>query len=81
VRCGTPTKTPPRRRSFAHPAGKRTERARSPVATRRNDDGTTSFVTIDPGVNGFEFVPAQREGKRTLVIRDGQHEYVYTETT
>jgi CubicO group peptidase (beta-lactamase class C family) len=53
----------------------------SPVATRHNDDGTTSFVTIDPGVQGLEFVPANRDGKRALVIRDGQHEYVYTETT
>ncbi len=51
----------------------------SEVASRRNDDGTTSFVTIDPTNEGFGFVVSRREGKRALVIRDGQHEYVYTE--
>jgi CubicO group peptidase (beta-lactamase class C family) len=53
---------------------------RSSVASRKNDDGTTSFITIDPGTDGFEFVVGEREGKRTLVIRDGQHEYAFTET-
>ena len=49
------------------------------VASRKNDDGSISFITIDPTNEGFEFVMAQREGKRTLVIRDGQHEYVFNE--
>ena len=53
---------------------------KSTVASRKNDDGTTSFITIDPGTDGFEFVVAEREGKRVLVIRDGQHEYTFTET-
>ena len=53
---------------------------RSKVASRKNDDGTTSFITIDPGTEGFEFVVGQRTGKRVLVIRDGQHEYTFTET-
>jgi len=53
---------------------------KSSVASRKNDDGTTSFITIDPGMDGFEFVVGDREGKRVLVIRDGQHEYVFTET-
>lgn len=35
------------------------------VASRKNDDGTTSFVTIDPTVDGFTFVVAERDGKRT----------------
>jgi CubicO group peptidase (beta-lactamase class C family) len=52
---------------------------KSAVASRKNDDGTISFVTIDPSSLGFEFVLAQREGKRALVIRDGQHEYVFME--
>jgi len=38
-----------------------------------------SFVTIDPTNLGFEFVVAQREGKRALIVRDGQHEYWFTE--
>jgi hypothetical protein len=52
---------------------------KSPVASRKNDDGTTSFITIDPGTDGFEFVVGERAGKRILIIRDGQHEYVFTE--
>jgi len=52
---------------------------KSAVASRRNDDGTTSFVTIDPGSNGFEFVVAKQDGKRTLVLRDAQHEYAFVE--
>ena len=53
---------------------------KSTVASRKNDDGTTSFITIDPGTDGFEFVVSERAGKRVLVIRDGQHEYTFTET-
>jgi CubicO group peptidase (beta-lactamase class C family) len=53
---------------------------KSRVASRKNDDGTTSFITIDPGTDGFEFVVGERAGKRVLTIRDGQHEYTFTET-
>ena len=49
------------------------------MASRKNDDGTLSFVTVDPAVLGFEFVEGERGGKRTLTTRDGQHEYVYVE--
>jgi CubicO group peptidase (beta-lactamase class C family) len=52
---------------------------KSEVASRQNDDGTTSFITIDPTTDGFEFVVATRSAKRALIVRDGQHEYVYTE--
>jgi CubicO group peptidase (beta-lactamase class C family) len=52
----------------------------SAVASRKNDDGTISFVTIDPTRDGFAFVRAERNGKRSLVVRDAQHEYVFTET-
>jgi len=52
---------------------------RSEVATRANPDGTVSFVTVAPGVLGFEFVVGAAEGKRTLVTRDAQHEYVFSE--
>jgi CubicO group peptidase (beta-lactamase class C family) len=51
----------------------------SAVASRKNDDGTTSFVTIDPTVDGFNFVMGERDGRKTLVIRDAQHEYVFSE--
>ncbi len=53
---------------------------KSTVASRKNDDGSISIITIDPGTDGFEFVVGKRGGKRVLVIRDGQHEYVLTET-
>jgi CubicO group peptidase (beta-lactamase class C family) len=52
---------------------------KSSVASRKNDDGITSLITIDPGTDGFEFVVGERSGKRVLVIRDGQHEYTFTE--
>ena len=51
----------------------------SHVATRKNDDGTISMFTIDPSLDGFEFVIGTRAGKRILTVRDGQHEYEYTE--
>jgi hypothetical protein len=52
----------------------------STVASRRNDDGTTSFITIDPTVDGFDFVVGAQDGKRTLTIRDAQHDYVFVES-
>jgi hypothetical protein len=54
---------------------------RSKVASRRNPDGTVSFVTITPGVLGFEFVVGEGVlSTRTLTVRDAQHEYVFRET-
>jgi CubicO group peptidase (beta-lactamase class C family) len=50
----------------------------SRMATRKNDDGSTTFVSIDPGTAGFEFVPATTAGGKTLTLRDGQHAYVFT---
>ena len=49
------------------------------VSSRKNQDGTTSFVATSPGVLslGLDFLVASRMGKRALVIRDQQHEYVY----
>ena len=38
-----------------------------------------SRITIDPATDGFEFVVAEQNGKRALVIRDGQHGYVFTD--
>lgn len=51
----------------------------SSVASRKNDDGTISFITIDPGTGGFEFVESKRNDKRSLIVREGQHEYLFTE--
>ena len=46
---------------------------KSTVATRKNDDGTISFITIDPTLD-FEFVVAEKDGRRALIVRDAQHE-------
>lgn len=53
---------------------------KSSVASRVNDDKSVSFITINPGMVGFEFVVGTKGGKRTLTIRDSQHEYVYVES-
>jgi hypothetical protein len=49
---------------------------KSEVGSRKNPDGTISFLTTAPGAMGFEFVVGS---KRTLTIRDAQHEYVFEE--
>jgi len=53
---------------------------RSEVASRRNPDGTVSFLTIAPGVLGFEFVVGAGQ-RPTLIVRDAQHEYVFAADT
>ncbi|WP_404479088.1 serine hydrolase domain-containing protein [Novosphingobium sp. BL-52-GroH] len=52
----------------------------SEVASKRNSDGTTSYVTIAPANSGYEFTANPGPGAQPLVIRDGQHEYRYTNT-
>jgi CubicO group peptidase (beta-lactamase class C family) len=49
---------------------------KSEVASRKNPDGTMSFITIAPGAKGFELTMGSRS-KRTLTMRDAQHEYVF----
>ena len=51
----------------------------SDFATRTNNDGTTSLVSVDPGLVGFEYVIGTKDGKRVLTTRDAQHDYVFTE--
>ena len=51
---------------------------KSEVATKKNPDGTLSFVTIVPGMEGFEFVVGSG-AKKTLITRDAQHEYIFDE--
>lgn len=51
---------------------------KSHMATKVNPDGTTSFVSIDPGVRGFEFnAPAAKAAYTRLTLRDPQHAYEY----
>src|SRR5262245_32877945 len=49
---------------------------KSDVASRHNPDGTVSFITIAPGISGIEFVVGSG-AKKTLILRDPQHEYVF----
>lgn len=51
---------------------------KSEMASRRNPDGTTSFITIAPGITGLELVVGSGD-TRTLILRDAQHEYVFEE--
>jgi hypothetical protein len=52
---------------------------KSEMASRHNPDGTVSFLTTAPGIVGFEFVVGSGPSP-TLVVRDAQHEYVFTAT-
>jgi CubicO group peptidase (beta-lactamase class C family) len=52
---------------------------KSEVASRANDDGTVSLVTIAPSASGFEFVVTDKGGQRLLALRDAQHEYSFAE--
>jgi CubicO group peptidase (beta-lactamase class C family) len=52
---------------------------KSEVATKKNPDGSVSFITISPGIPGIELVPGTANGKRTLVLRTPQQEYVFSE--
>jgi hypothetical protein len=48
------------------------------MATKTNPYGTTSFVSVDPGVRGFEFnAPATKGTYIRLMLRDAQHKYDY----
>lgn len=51
----------------------------SVVATMPQPDGSLAFAAIDPQLLGFPFVRADQDGVRRLVVRDGQHEYVFEE--
>jgi CubicO group peptidase (beta-lactamase class C family) len=48
------------------------------VGTRKNADGTVSFITTGAGFVGEDFViGTSASGKPTLTVRDAQHEYVF----
>jgi len=50
----------------------------SEVASKKNPDGSVSLITVVPGSDGFELVVGAGT-KRTLTVRDAQHEYVFEE--
>ncbi|HEX7253748.1 MAG TPA: serine hydrolase domain-containing protein, partial [Thermoanaerobaculia bacterium] len=49
---------------------------KSPMASRKNPDGSISFLTTAPGIEGLEFVVGAA-ARKTLITRDAQHEYVF----
>lgn len=49
----------------------------SEVASKRNGDGTTSLVPISPGMYYLELLVTAKDGKRALVLNDGQRGYVF----
>lgn len=51
----------------------------TPVGTKRNEDGTTSFIALDPTLLFAPLVVGTKDGKRTLTLRDSQHEFVFVE--
>ena len=52
---------------------------RTDMATRQDEDGSVVFVSISPGAQGFEFLVANQNDQRRLILRDAQHEYVFVE--
>ncbi|MBN2971310.1 beta-lactamase family protein [Roseomonas aeriglobus] len=51
----------------------------TPMGTKRNADGTISFIGLDPNNLFFPMVVGIKDGKRTLTVRDSQHEFVFVE--
>ena len=51
----------------------------SEIVTQPQPDGSLALVTIDPVAAGFQFIRADKDGMRKLIVRDGQHEYVFDE--
>jgi len=49
------------------------------MGTKRNEDGTTSFVMLDPTLLFMPMTVGMKDGKRTLTMRDSQHEFVFVE--
>ncbi len=47
----------------------------SDVASKKNPDGSITFITTTPSLTGLEFVVG---AAKTLVLHDEQHEYVFT---
>jgi hypothetical protein len=65
--------------SASPPAAGPTSVGAHDLASRANDDGTLSFVTISPGPVGFNFVVGNARNKRALTVREAQYEYVFVE--
>jgi len=51
----------------------------SEVATVGSAEGGVTFVTISPGVDGYQFEVSEQDGRRRLVIHEEEREYVFVE--
>jgi len=47
------------------------------MGTRKNEDGSTNLVMLDPTVTGWSLSTRASGAKTALVMQDAQHEYVY----
>lgn len=52
---------------------------KSELATKQSDDATFIIATTTPGVIGLEFTLGEENGKKTLTVEEGQHQYVFYE--
>lgn len=52
---------------------------RSPIGSRDNGDGTTSFVPLNDEMPGAEFLGGTQDGKRTLTLQEGNIKYIFVE--
>jgi CubicO group peptidase (beta-lactamase class C family) len=52
---------------------------KSAMATRKNDDGTVSFVGISPTLRNWEFAVGDRDGRRILIQAGIEHDWVFAE--
>jgi len=50
----------------------------SEVASRKNDDGSVTFVTITPGADGYEFEVADTQEDLGLIVREAPRSYRFT---
>ncbi|HET9626988.1 MAG TPA: serine hydrolase domain-containing protein [Kofleriaceae bacterium] len=51
----------------------------TPVGSKRGSDGAWIFELVGPGLDGDDLIAGSAGGKRTLTLRDEQHEYVFVE--
>lgn len=49
----------------------------SEVATKTNEDGSISLITVSPGFWGADILIGERDSKRVLILNDNQHEYMW----
>lgn len=52
----------------------------SAMGTKKNEDGSVSFIALDPTILFWPITVGEREGLKVLFVRDGQHEFVFTPT-